>query len=56
MPYLQVPVLLGGLAFALYTLWRILGERTRNRLTVSALPPAIFLTLATFGFLWLYLG
>ncbi|MCO6453504.1 MAG: 4Fe-4S binding protein [Caldilineales bacterium] len=55
-PYLQVPVLLGGLAFALYTLWRILGERTQARLTTAALPPALFLTLATFGFLWLYLG
>ncbi|NOZ50581.1 MAG: 4Fe-4S binding protein [Chloroflexi bacterium] len=55
-PYMQVPVLLGGLTFSIYTLWRILGEHGRERLTRAALPPAFFLTLATFGFLWLYLG
>ncbi len=55
-PYLQVPVLLGGLTFALYTLWRITGERSPARPLAAILPPAAFLTLATFAFLWLYLG
>jgi hypothetical protein len=55
-PYLQVPVLLGGLAFALYTLWRIQAEQRPYRPVAALLPPAAFLVTTTLAFLWLYLG
>ncbi len=55
-PYLQVPVLLGGLAFALYTLWRIQAEQRPYRPLLALLPPAAFLVATTLAFLWLYLG
>lgn len=55
-PYLQVPVLLGGLAFSIYTAWRIAQEHTQTRTLQAVLPVAAFLTLATLGFVGLYLG
>lgn len=55
-PHLQALMLLLGLAFALYTLWRITLERPAARLAAAILPPAAFLTLVTAAFLWLYLG
>jgi hypothetical protein len=55
-PYLQVPLLLGGMALALYTAWRIIQERAQERTLQAFMPTGVFLTLATLGFVWLYLG
>jgi hypothetical protein len=54
-PYLQAPVLLGGLALAIYTAWRVAHEHTRTHTLRAALPVTAFLTLTTLGFLVLYL-
>jgi len=55
-PYLQVPVLLAGLAFSIHTAWRITEEQARQRTLQAVLPIATFLTLTTLAFIWLYLG
>ena len=55
-PYLQTPVLLGGLAFAIYTAWRVAHEHTQTRTLRAVLPVVTFLTVATLGFLVLYMA
>lgn len=55
-PYLQTPVLLGGLAFAIYAAWRVTQEQTRSHTLRAVLPVAAFLALVTLGFLALYMA
>lgn len=55
-PYLQVPVLLAGLAFSIHTAWRISEQQARQRTLQAVLPVAAYLTLATLGFLALYMA
>lgn len=55
-PYIQAPVLLGGLAFAIYTAWRVAREHTKTHTLRAALPVVIFLAAATLGFLALYMA
>lgn len=58
LPYLQVPLLLGGLVIAIRLAFRValeaIGEAKGARLAL--LPMSVLLTLITLGFLWLYLG
>jgi hypothetical protein len=49
-------VLLAGLAFSIHTGWRIAQEATRTRTLQAALPVTCFLTLATLGFLALFMA
>ena len=55
-PYLQIPVLLAGLAFGIATAWRIAQGQTRTRTLRAALPTVLFLSGATMALFWLYLG
>jgi hypothetical protein len=55
-PYLQVPVLLAGMALALYTAWRIIQERAQGQTLRAFIPTGLFLTFATLSFVWLYMG
>ncbi|MFQ6014397.1 MAG: 4Fe-4S binding protein [Anaerolineae bacterium] len=56
-PYLQVPILLGGLLFSIYIAYRIAQQNSGDRrLALRALVPiTLFLTGLSFLFEWLYL-
>jgi hypothetical protein len=55
-PYLQIPVLLAGLAFSIAAAWRIAQEHTRIHTLRAVLPTVLFLATSTMVFFWLYLG
>ena len=55
-PYLQVPVLLGGLAFSINAAWRIAQEQTKTHALRAILPVVAFLMAVTLVLFALYLG